>query len=516
MPLPQAGVPTDTLPAPLVTPTIMSPVAGPTDTPGPEPSPIASLTPTPAPTPTATPDVPLSAGGPWLVFSAAARPSRDEWSFGLYAVNPDGTGLTQLVGQPVLPFYGAEQAVSPQGRQFAFITSSDPFGAGELVLNILTLPGGEIRPVAALTPEGYTAGRRDSEPAFTQAMASIEQQTAAWNPRGTHLAFLSAHEGPSADLYLYGLYTRQVTRLSDEPGQAVAPVWSPDGKYLAFGVVDEFGVRRRSHVDEIWVAWTGGGGTRPLIELTVDAAEGGLFNETIVGWSGPQTLVVAAWDDAAPPACGRTRLREVDVLTGERRALWQGTFQHAALDAGSGAILVVASNAVPGCAGESGLFLLRPRRTAEATRIGDLPGPAQSAVWSAAQGAFTVAIGEYGQPTTQLLTVSLTGEISAETVAPGLYLSRSPGGDLTAWYGSQPEEVAGLWVGPTGGLPEPVFGGPVSAVTWSPDGQSLFFFRPPGVSGYSVYVARQPGFIPVPLTEHMLPGSFVWVPGSAH
>ncbi len=510
--VPEPGVILPDVPTPSPTPTR---TPDPTSTPAPPATPPRPVRPTPTPTPLA--DQPLSPRGPWLAFTAAAHPEYEEWAFGLFAANADGSGLTQLVAEPVLPFTRPEEAVAPGGSQLAFIASSERFGGGELSLSILTLPGGDIRPVTPLTPPD-PAARREADPAFASALLAVEHQTAVWSPQGTHLAFVSAHEGPSADLYMYNLFTRLAVRLGSEPGQAAQPVWSPDGRYIAYGVVEDYEAEQSARLDEIWVAW-GGGGSRSLAEITAGADDPAL-EEDIIGWSGPDLLLVAAWDRQLPPECNRLRLREINVWTGERRVLWPGSFSDVALDPASGVVLIAAGNTGAGCQGESGLYLRAPDKLVERVSDPDLVGPFQSAVWSAARGVFEVKVGEYGAPVSEVLTVSAAGRIQALSVAPGLSLAPSPDGELAAWYGQRPPEVAGLWIGPFGELPVPVFAEPVSAVTWSPDSQSLFFFRPHDVGAAdnddaSVYVAVRPTFIPTRLTADILPGATIWMPGPA-
>ncbi|MBN1428373.1 MAG: hypothetical protein JXB07_08305 [Anaerolineae bacterium] len=59
---------------------------------------VATATPTPYPDAN-LPDVPLSRDGPWLIFEAATEQTGPDY---LWAINDNGTGLTQLVDEPVL------------------------------------------------------------------------------------------------------------------------------------------------------------------------------------------------------------------------------------------------------------------------------------------------------------------------------------------------------------------------------------------------------------------------------
>ena len=82
----------------------------------------------------------------------------------------------------------------------------------------------------------------------------------------------------------------------------------------------------------------------------------------------------------------------------------------------------------------------------------------------------------------------------------------APGGQVWAWSGTEAEP--GLWVGR---LDEPqwhVFDANANGLSWSPDGQSLFFFSD------GLYVARAPDFIPSLVSDALRPAgedSLVWV-----
>ena len=58
----------------------------------------------------------------------------------------------------------------------------------------------------------------------------------AWSPDGSTIAFTDAPGGEDddADIFLIDLATRDVKRLTDDPGWDHMPVWRPDGRAILF------------------------------------------------------------------------------------------------------------------------------------------------------------------------------------------------------------------------------------------------------------------------------------------
>lgn len=480
--------PTDTPPPPTVTPTT---------------TPIPTLTPTPRPQPTATPEAALTLRGPWLVFQAIrqADPARPH---GLFAVNADGSALTQLVEDDVVGFAG-QDAVSPASARVAYVAATREAGLiRELALKIVRLPGGQAYEAASLLPPGYEPpGPGEAEDDVRLALQAVEMQTPRWASDADHVAFVAMREGPTADVYLHDLFTRNTVRLSTEPGQAVDPNWSPDGRFIVYGVRHAGAEQATaSMVDELRLAWTNGSGDRQIYAPTRDG-------ERFYGWLTYNVVLVASY----VRDCGYTQLRAIDVDSMVERVLWPGFFRQAAFDPASGVVLLDAGALNPACEAEdapAGLHVvgveLPPQAVGEGTA-----GPVQAIRWAETQGAFTVTLGEFGQPPSGTLRVTPAGEAARLERPPGLRALNSPDGLLMAWYGDGSAGQSGLWVGPRDGLPEPIYDQSVSSASWSPDSQALFFLRPAGSSDRLAYVARSPAFAPVPLTEGLEVRGMAWV-----
>mgnify|MGYP006257062527 FL=1 len=71
---------------------------------------------------------------------------------------------------------------------------------------------------------------------------NVEQLTASpghdwgpvWSPDGRRIAFASNRSG-NFDVYVMDADGGNVEQLTDDPAEDFEPVWSPDGKHLAFG-----------------------------------------------------------------------------------------------------------------------------------------------------------------------------------------------------------------------------------------------------------------------------------------
>src|SRR3990170_2425737 len=116
---------------------------------------------------------------------------------------------------------GVDPQWSPAGSQVAFLLDSE----------IYTMPAPHFRPDGSLedaqaTPLTYGAGDVDF---------------LAWSPDGRQIALVSDQDG-DPDLYVMQVDGARigvaqdggVTRLISEPGHPGQPVWSPDGRYVAF------------------------------------------------------------------------------------------------------------------------------------------------------------------------------------------------------------------------------------------------------------------------------------------
>lgn len=165
-----------------------------------------------------------SADGRQLVFHWGSR-----GELGLAIVNADGTGFRGLVG-------GASGGTySPDGRQIAYQHGGD--------VHVLDVATGESRPVSA---EGLA-----------------QPYPPDWSPDGRHLVYAGEHEflvvpaagGPSVGSGQWGPRVQRLT----------APVFSPDGRRVAFAATDESALDGPS-ARRVYVADRDGGGLTAVAE----------------------------------------------------------------------------------------------------------------------------------------------------------------------------------------------------------------------------------------------------------
>ncbi len=429
----------------------------------------------------------LNRDGPWLVFAAPD---------GLWALDADGSDLTQLTRQPLVSPSDLRTAVSPRGGQLAFITATDPQLWKGLALELLTLPGGELEtvtPLASATVEaGLEAG--PGNPAFEALRAVAELPSLAWSPNGQQVAFMSVHEGPSSDLYVYSLEDKRLTRLTSGPSQGFRPSWSPDGKYIVHAGADSFGTGAGYSMVGVWAARADGSEVKSL--YTPNSGD-----EVVIGWSAPDTFVVYSWS----ADCGTRSLRTFNVESNQVGLLWEDYFNYVALDPASGSVLLAVDKLVASCNpdGQAGLFLITPGESA-VRRVAGFE--ASSLSWSPDAGVFLLQAQEV------VWTVTLAGEL---TPLPGPAVPliaapplAAPAGQGWAWSATEEQGQPGLWVGQGDQEPVQISSLPADETVWEAGGQSLFFW-----AGGGLYRASGPDFSPELVVKdvQISPQGAVWV-----
>ena len=450
----------------LCLPTGITPTSTPTDT---QPILPTSTSKSTLPPPATLPPLPtvtafnsnamLYSDGPWLLI---------ETDQGLWALNPDGSGLTQLT---TVDYWNGDlkDAVEPGGRQVVFISPGD-YDFHHMALNILSLPGGQITKVTDLTStqtETY-ADSGPGDPGFEALRAIGERRSYAWSPDGSKLAFVGAMDGPSAELYIYDERLYKVKRVSQDNAQDFAPSWSPDGQHLLYLTADGFGTGAGMVMSGVWAAAGDGSAATQLYKSDSSGEE-------INGWLNNTTILLDTWSIV----CGPGKLRLYDVVSRQQTMLNDGCITSASASGEHSEALF--SN-------DSGLYLL----TADNPKPVSVSQEPKARIdpWGPDDYVFKVRF-ENG-----LLATFGSGDIDHQ-VSP---VTAPAGGSLTplddqnvAMYGaiwgwtSQNSAQPGAWITGPGVEIGQIYPGLARFPAWTPD-NNLLFFAQADAGGYNIYL----------------------------
>lgn len=465
------------------TPWPTMPPVTPSETPSPTPWP--TLTPTRTPLPTITPGAPvgLSPSGPWRLLADMDH---------LWAFNADGSGLSRLYD--FAPGQNSTRiTAAPSGGRAVFYTTSNGRTGADLTLHIVTLPDGAIRTVAHLVPAGDMPEGGLGDPLF-EAVRALGFGP-AWSPDGRRLAFVSAQDGISADLYLYAVDDGSVTRLTDEPSHAFNPSWSPDGRIIVMLSASGFGTGAGFGMTGIWAVPADGSGARLLYVPEHES-------EIVLGWSAPDTFLVAEGNST----CGMSNLRAYHLSTGTQDVLRAGSFNSAAYSPAAGTVLLLVNCSIGREVHDlPAIYLLRVSdgQTRRVYTYPDESGGPTDITWSQDAGLFLVSFGSSGK----LLAFTPAGDPARLPdfqlrIGDPSYLAVVPIGAAWAVTSGFLSSPSGVWIAVGEGEPMAIYSGPAHRAAWSPDGQTLFFLGG-AASEQGLYVARAPEFRPVLLSTEM-------------
>lgn len=421
------------------------------------------------------PSAPLSSEGPWFVIVA-----RD----GFWAVNPDGTGLTQIVKTNIDPPFEWQTAFSPGGGYIAYISARDRIH--DLTLNIISLPYGTSITEIPLTTESseQSPDTMPGDPAYEAIRAIIDIRSLAWSPNGQMLAFMGMIEGPTSDLYIYSVEDDEVMRLTDGPSQSFRPSWSPDSKYIVHAGAEVFGTGAGYCMNGIWAARADDSG---IVELPMESSSS---DELFVGWLSPTRLLNYSWN----ASCGPNSLRITDIDTRQSTMVWEGSFYAVAMDPATGSILFsVVSVTFSDCNpdGRTGLLI----------HLHGVTPPAQVTTTDSYRVIWSDEIRQFFSISNPAYAISVSGEAREISFVPAV----SP--DSQLWATRIKDDDPGIWVGPPFSSTQELTGWYDSELTWSPDGDTLFFFGPQGL-----YIAQSPDFVPLLIGEGLddLESGWIW------
>ncbi|MBM4425152.1 MAG: hypothetical protein FJ030_17525 [Chloroflexi bacterium] len=425
-----------------------------------------------------TPDVPLSQAGPWLL-------ATDD--NGLWAVNPDGSGFTNLFDKKVVsPWYEFSTAISPDGHHLAFVTADEPQQYIGLRLILLTLPEGTTQILTPLMKPDVDPFADFSDPAFEAARAIGDYASAAWSPDGRKLAFIGAQDGPSSDLYVYSLDDGSITRLTDGPSQTYGLSWSPDGKYIVHAGVESFGTGAGYSLVGMWAARADGSGVETLY-----LPSGG--DERVIGWIDNETFITSSWFIT----CGTSLLRTYNIPARSEKILRRECVDSYAFDPVSKTLVYSVSTTLSDFLEDktTGVYFWNPSLD-QPRAISEIAN-ASNVSWSPESKLFYFGF-EGGQAT----AIDLRGTPASVPVGITDPPAVSSAGDY-AWI----DDNFTLQITDPSGQTRAVFDGATGPLAWSADGQSFFFTD----NRASLHVARKPDFTAEKITDLSNVGDFAWL-----
>jgi hypothetical protein len=412
--------------------------------------PAKTLTPSALPVETATTTEVLHSQGPWLLIDT------DQ---GLFATNPDGSGLKQLTQFDYWD-YDLRSAIQPGGSLVAFISPAG-YDFHHMTLNLLSLPDGKITQVTTLTsPATESYADQSAGDDGIEAMRAVrDAHHFAWSPDGKRLAFVGLMDGPTAEIYVYYTATGSIIRISHDDSQDYWPSWSPDGSSLLYFGAHGFGTGAGFDSSGVWLA----SGASMDVTLLYTPAGG---NEELNGWLDSTTAVLDTWSQ--PNGSGKLRL--YDVVSKHKTMLRDSPIIGAQADSKRGAVIFADGH---------GLFMLtdvnkNPARVSEAevARIDPLePG----------EYFFTVyfkdgSLATYG-------TSDMDHLVSPITTTSGLEVA------MYAWiwgWTSEDASEPGAWITGTGVDIGRIFNYNARLPVWDQN-NNLLFFAPLADNGTSLY-----------------------------
>ncbi len=421
----------------------------------------------------------LSQNGPWL----AVYNSMDLW-----LGNTDGTGFTQLADSSTHTGH-LYIAIAPHaGRLVYYYPPEDPSDIGRSVLDfsIVSLPSLSTRVLPLSNTSLNPSPSNKFGPPYANIFAALAQPNLfAWSPDGTILAYGSAQDGPSVDLYTYSTVSDSISRLTSGPSQAIDISWSPDGDYIvsAGAISMQYGVGGGNGpiIDALWAVRPDGSDLHTIQTYP----HGSEAPPTLLGWVNNRAFV----EYYSELGCGYRGLTFVNIETSSHYTLIPGAMGPLALNPKTGTALVLIPQIVNeydylpycGTTPEPGVYLLSVFGSKPPMKVA-LDAPTSSdlfyyfSYWSPETGLFFLATKD------RVYTINLSGNVKLTDIPnvfssgayppniPAIIPKLSPDGREWAIYSPN-----GLSIASSDHPIQNIFPGPVDDALWSPDGSALFF-----------------------------------------
>ena len=239
-------------------------------------------------------------------------------SSGVWKVKEISQEVVQLSNDVLDSPQSVKQGISPDKKYFAYLTGDiNPtlvvidMQTNSVILEIpLSGPASQIKP-------DMTA----ADPGLSVLLAMQFDGSLAWSPDSSLLAFVAAMDNSNTDLYLFNPMDLSVTRLTNEASNAAHIHWSPDGYFIEYVSVNNFGTGAGVDMDAIWVYDTGQGIPR-MLEQTISSGE------EFLAWIDNKSFYMYSWS----AACSNYHLRAVDAVTGNQEVVLESCFSGVAYE----------------------------------------------------------------------------------------------------------------------------------------------------------------------------------------
>ena len=174
---------------------------------------------------------------------------------GIWVVNEQTNKANQISYDQVdAPSWNPIEGMSSDKRYFSYITGFNGASVDPMLV-VLDIKNMKSILQLELTGPSIQPGMEGThgDPAFEAFRAIEYENSLAWSPDGTRLAFIAARDGDSADVYLFNPTDLSVSRLSDEDGHAADLHWSPDGQLLQYVSINAFGTGAGFDMESLWI-----------------------------------------------------------------------------------------------------------------------------------------------------------------------------------------------------------------------------------------------------------------------
>jgi Tol biopolymer transport system component len=231
-----------------------------------------------------------------------------DYSTDLFVVGADGRDVRKLTSAE----YVDSPAWSPDGKWIA-VNSYD--GSGDYGIQLVQTDGAKTLPVPdssdswafAWSPDGSSLAFIGSDAIYRVRLPlgrperltrGADLEGLAWSPDGSKIAFhRHVDRPPVMEVVSLDVATRRLTVLTGRiPGWA--PVWSPDGRELAFLAGPEPGGRGPVHANDLWIVKADGSDPRRIV-AALDK------NESPVFWAREAPGSPSPQDASKPPPASK-------------------------------------------------------------------------------------------------------------------------------------------------------------------------------------------------------------------